>query len=127
MAAAPFGFHLWIQCADVVLPGLKNVVVDFCPAPPPLKPSGTVAAMMVADPVDFKAIAAEQNRCVEMQHLLGGSSLKIAFWQAGAQWLVGNVTTGVFRPIVKTFFLILHNISHPGRLTARHLVSSRFV
>jgi hypothetical protein len=49
------------------------------PTPPPLEPSGTVGATTVADPVDFKAIAAEQNRCVEMQCLLGGSSLKIAF------------------------------------------------
>jgi hypothetical protein len=30
-------------------------------------------------------MAAKQNRCAEMQCLLGGSSLKLAFWQVGAQ------------------------------------------
>jgi hypothetical protein len=77
-------------------------------------------------------MAAEQNRCAETQRLLGGSSLKIAFRQAGAQHLVGEVSTGVFCPIVpakfrKDIFLHLHNISHPGRLASRHLVSSKFV
>jgi hypothetical protein len=48
------------------LSGLKNVVADFLSRPPPPpKPSGTVAAMVEADPVDFKAVAAEQNRCAE--------------------------------------------------------------
>jgi hypothetical protein len=36
--------------------------------------------------------------------LLGGSSLKIAFQQAGAQRLVGDVSTGVFRPVVTEKF-----------------------
>jgi hypothetical protein len=63
------------------LPGLKNVVADFLFRPPPSpEPSGTVAATTVADPVDFEAKAAEQNSCTETQCLLGGSSLKIAFW-----------------------------------------------
>jgi hypothetical protein len=77
-------------------------------------------------------MAAEQNRCAEMQRLLGRSSLKIAFRQAGAQSLVGDVSTGVFCPIVpakfrKNISLHLHNISHPGRLAFQGLVSSMFV
>jgi hypothetical protein len=40
---------------------------------------GDVAAAAVTTPIDFEAIAAEQNRCPETQHLLGGSSLSIAF------------------------------------------------
>jgi hypothetical protein len=35
-----------------------------------------------------------------MQRLLGGSSFKLAFRQTGAQRLAGDVSTGVFRPIV---------------------------
>jgi hypothetical protein len=66
------------------LPGLKNVVANFLsrqpPPPPPPEPSGTVAAAAEADPVDFEAIAAEQNSvCAETQRLLGGSSLNLAF------------------------------------------------
>jgi hypothetical protein len=75
------------------LPGLKNVV-DFLSHPPPLPPpesTETVAASAVADPVDFKAMVAEQNCCAEMQRLLGGSSLQLAFRQAGTQPLAGDV------------------------------------
>jgi hypothetical protein len=56
--------------------------------------------VLVADPVDFEEMAAEQNRCPEMQHLLGGTSLKLAFCQTGAQCLAGDVSTGNFRLIV---------------------------
>jgi hypothetical protein len=77
-------------------------------------------------------MAAEQNCCAETQCLLGGSSLKLAFRQAGAKCLVGDVTMEFFRPIVpakfrKIFFLHLHSLSHPVRLASRRLVSSRFV
>jgi hypothetical protein len=41
-------------------------------------------------------MAAEQNRFLEMQGLFGSSSLTIAFRQADAQRLVGDVSTGIF-------------------------------
>jgi hypothetical protein len=37
-------------------------------------------------------MATEQNRCAETQHLLSGSSLKLAVRQAGIQRLVGDVS-----------------------------------
>jgi hypothetical protein len=49
-------------------------------------------------------MAAKQNRCAEMQRLLGGSSLKLAFRQAGAQCLVGDVSMEVFHPIIPAKF-----------------------
>jgi hypothetical protein len=94
--------------------------------------TGTVAAMAAADPVDFKEMAAEQNRCPETQHLLGGTSLKLAFRQTGAECLAGNISTGTFCPIVpikfrKDIFAHFHNVPHPGRLASRCIISSRFV
>ncbi len=95
-----FAFIFELNLQMLYLPGLKNVIHNFlsCPPPPPplLEPPGAVAATTEADPVDFEAMAAEQNRCAETQHLLGGSSLKIAFQQAGAQCLVGGASTGIF-------------------------------
>jgi hypothetical protein len=49
-------------------------------------------------------MAAEQNRCADQQRLLGGSSLKLALRQSGAQHLVGDISTGVFCPIVPAKF-----------------------
>ncbi len=64
----------------------------------------TVDACNDFDPVGFEAIAAEQNCFAETQCLLLGSSLKIAFQQAGAQRLVGNISTGFFLPVVPEKF-----------------------
>jgi hypothetical protein len=87
---------------------------------------------MAADLVDFEEMAAEQHRCLETQWLLGGTSLKLAFCQAGAQRLAGDVYTGIFRPIVplkfrKAIFDHFHNVAQPGRLASCHIISSRFV
>jgi hypothetical protein len=56
------------------------------------------------------AMAAEQNCCPETQRLLDGSSLTIAFRQAHAQSLVGNIsrvfpTSGVGKILKIHFFL----------------------
>jgi hypothetical protein len=59
----------------------------------------------VTKPFDFQAMAAEQNHCPEMQRLLGGTSLTSAFHQAGAQRLVGDVSTGIFHPVVPEKFI----------------------
>jgi hypothetical protein len=77
-------------------------------------------------------MAVEQNRCLEPQRLLGGTSLKLTFRQTGAQCLAGDVSTGNFRPIVplkfrKNIFDHFHNVAHPGRLASHRIISSRFV
>jgi hypothetical protein len=74
------------------LPGLKNVVANLLsrpslpftsPPPPPPESDKTVAFLAAADPVDFEAMAAKQNRCAETQCLLCGSSIQLAFHRAG--------------------------------------------
>ncbi len=80
-------------------PGLKNVVADFLSRSSPPEPIGNVAAAVGADPVDFEAMAAEQNSCAKTQRLLGRTSLKLTFCQAGTHRLAGDVS-GVFCPIV---------------------------
>ncbi len=100
------------------LPGLKNVVADFLSRPNQTI-TGSVAATSAAVPMDFEEMAAEQNRCPETQHLLGGTSLKLSFRQIGAQRLAEDISTGTFRPIVplkfrKNIFDHFHNVAHPG-------------
>jgi hypothetical protein len=113
------------------LPGLKTVVADFL-SRPNQPATGSVAATLAADPVNFEEMAAKQNRCPETQRLLGGTSLKLAFRQTGAQRLAGDVSKCNFRPVVplkfrKTIFDNFHNVAHPGRLATRQIVSSSFV
>ncbi len=101
-------------------------------SPPNQATTGSVTAASAADPVDFKEMAAEQNRCPETQRLLGGTSLKLVFCQTGAQHLAGDISTGNFRPTVplkfrKSIFDHFHNVAHPGRLASRCIISSRFV
>jgi hypothetical protein len=100
------------------LPGLKNVVADFLSHPTP-QAARSVATPMAADPVDCAEMAAEQHCCLEMQQLLGGTSLKLAFRQTGAQHLAGDVSTSTFRPMVplkfrKLFFIISTMLLTPG-------------
>jgi hypothetical protein len=87
---------------------------------------------MATDPVDYEEMADEQHCCPETQQLLGGTSLKLAFCQTGAQRLAGDVSTGTFRPIVplkfrKAIFDHFHNVAHLGRLASCRIISSRFV
>ncbi len=85
---------------------MKNVVADFLSRPPP-QTTGSVATTVAADPVDFEEMATEQHCCLETQRLLGGTSLKLAFRQTGAQHLAGDVSTGTFRPIFPLKFFII--------------------
>jgi hypothetical protein len=100
------------------LPVLKNVVADFLSRSNQAT-TGSVVTASAADPVDFKEMAAKQNLYPEMQHLLGGTSLKLAFRQTGIQHLAGDVSTGNFHPIVplkfrKNIFDHFHNVARPG-------------
>jgi hypothetical protein len=102
------------------LPGLKNVVADFL-SHPNQTTTGSVAAMLVADPVDFKEMAAEQHSCPEMHQLLGGTSLKLAFArQALNAWLETFPST-LFAPLFpsnseKPFLIIFTMLLTPGGL-----------
>jgi hypothetical protein len=112
-----FAFIADFNVQLLYLPSLKNVVANFLSRPNQTA-TGSVAAMSAADQVDFEEMAAEQNHFPETQCLLGGTSLKLAFRQTGAQCLAGDVSTGNFHPIVplkfrKSIFDQLLNVAHP--------------
>jgi hypothetical protein len=95
------------------------LLLIFYPNHPPPPPTGTVATMEAADPVDFKEMAAEQNRCSETQCLLGGIFLKLAFRQTGAQRLAGDIPPALFAQLFpsiseKIFSPIFITLLTPG-------------
>jgi hypothetical protein len=110
------------------LPGLKNVVVDFlsCPSPPPPESAETVAASVAEDPVDFEAVAAEQNHCAETQHLLSDSTLQLAFAKQAFSASLAMSQQVFFAPLShknsEEIFFHFHNISHPGRLAGVYII-----
>jgi hypothetical protein len=129
LPAATFGFRFWMFRFNVqmlYLPGLKQVIADFLSPPPPPQPTGDVDAAAATTPIDFEAMTAKQNHCLETHNLLADSSLTVAFWQAGVQCLVGDVSTGDFSPVVLEKFW-KDIFSHHGKLAYRQFVSSIYV
>jgi hypothetical protein len=59
-----------------------------------------LAAIADTQPVDFSAMAAAQRSCPEMGEMMNSSSLQITTQTVGDTALFGDVSTGVFRPLV---------------------------
>ena len=120
------------------LPGSDNVVADSLsrppspfapPSPPSTAPIGAVAAATVVVPL--VEIALGQLDCGDVRRLHLSSSLRIVKRSIGGHVLLGDVSTGTFRPLVPTalqhrVFSSVHMLGHPGMRATRRLVASRF-
>ena len=140
------------ECTSDVrhVPGLANVVADHLSRPPaapvcqvaahhlPAAPTCQVAAQQldtVPDPpvvVDYAAMAAAQRSCPGVAALRAASGLSIVTRDVEGHPLLGDISTGVFRPVVPNSFqqLVfekLHSISHPGIRATKRIILSRFV
>jgi hypothetical protein len=135
-------------------PGTENVVADALSRPPavllssctpataglpvlsipppsdtPLTPPPAVAAD--AQPIDFTELAFAQPSCPDVQAMLVSPSLSVVSKKVGSAEVLGDVSTGVFRPLLPARFRTaavwsLHNIHHPGVRASRRLVCSSF-
>jgi cleavage and polyadenylation specificity factor subunit 1 len=89
------------------------------------------AAVAAAQPVDFSLIAAAQQSCTEVAAMRLLPSLSVVSKSVEGVVLLGDVSTGVFRPLVppafrEQVFLHLHCINHPGIRASRRLVCNSF-
>jgi hypothetical protein len=135
-------------------PGAENVVADALSRPPslleapssglpvlsippaslpPEPPRQTALQVAAADaqPIDFMELSFAQPSCPDVQAMLASSSLSVVSKKVGAVEVLGDVSTGVFRPLLPARFraaavLSLHNIHHPGVRASRRLVCSSF-
>ena len=132
-------------------PGSENVVADALSRPPAVSlssctpataglpvlsippPSDPPLTAVAADaqPVDFTELAFAQPSCPDVQAMLASSSLSVVSKKVGAAEILGDVSTGTFRPLLPARFrsaavLSLHNIHHPGVRASRRLVCASF-
>ncbi len=101
--------------------------------PPPEPPRRTAPPVAAADaqPVDFLELSFAQPSCPEVQAMLASSSLSVVSKRVGTVEILGDVSAGVFRPLLPARFraaavLSLHNIHHPGVRASKRLVCASF-
>ena len=90
-----------------------------------------LAAVADAQPVDFSAMTAAQRTCPQVAEMTNSSTLQITTQAVGDTTLLGDVSTGVFRPLVplqhrEAVFKSFHSIHHPGVWATRRLITARF-
>jgi hypothetical protein len=90
-----------------------------------------LAAIADAQAVDFSAMVAAQRSCPEVAEMMNSTTLQITTQAVGDDTLLGDVSTGVFRPLVpiqhrEAVFQLLHSIHHPGVRATRRLIAARF-
>ncbi len=92
---------------------------------PPQAPATAPAA------IDFQALAASQQSCPEVAAMSSSPSLQIVRRPAGDAHLLGDISTGTFRPLVppifrQTVIRSLHEVHHPGVRATTRLVKASF-
>jgi cleavage and polyadenylation specificity factor subunit 1 len=108
--------------------GTDNVVADTLSRP-------SISAILGAEDIlDFEEMAKEQRTCLDTQQLIANAnhSLQVQGVAVGQHVLHGDVSTGIFRPLVpegkrRLVFEKLHSVSHPGIRATRRLIASRYV
>jgi hypothetical protein len=88
--------------------------------PPPRRP-----------PFDYVALAAAQRDCPDVRSMQASPSLRIVDRPVGGTKLLGDVSTGSFRPLLPAAFRsaairALHGIHHPGVRATTRLVKASF-
>ena len=130
--------------ADIVhVPGTSNVVADALSRLPDVLACHMAAdtsasdcfsttAAAVPTVLVYTLMAAAQLTCLGVAALHASSSLQITTQHIEGQPLLGDIGTGVFRPVVPLSFRqqvvdTMHNIAHPGTCTSRSLIMSRYM
>jgi transposase InsO family protein len=129
-------------------PGLRNVVADalsrpsMSPPPPVLTPlpveSLSTASTASLPPaagqppaIDYAAMAAAQLTSADCSKMCDSKSLFITAKTTAGVKLFGDISTGVFRPLVPPDFresavAAVHGVAHPGVEATVRLVTSKF-
>jgi hypothetical protein len=92
-----------------------------------------VASLPVQPPgLDYRLMAAEQERCGETRRLLTSSSLQLQEFLVQEVSLLCDMSLGRARPVVplslrQAVFDSMHGLAHPGIRASKQLISHRIV
>jgi hypothetical protein len=125
----------------IALP-LRSALHANPPAKKPLPPTVSCEPTIQGDneawplfaagpPFDYAAVAAAQASCPDVVSMQTSPSLQIVSRQAGGVELLGDISTGTFRPLLPAAFRTaairsLHEIHHPGVRATTKLVKATF-
>jgi hypothetical protein len=106
-------------------PEPADLCTESSDARPPQPPAAAPAA------IDFQALAAAQQSCPEVAAMSSSPSLQTVRRPAGDAHLLGDISTGTFRPLVppifrQTVIRSLHEVHHPGVRATTRLVKASF-
>ena len=106
--------------------------VDDCAVPVSAAVAVGIGPAGPAEPVDWTAFAAAQKTCPSVKEMRDSGSLQIVYRLVGSDYLFGDVSIAVFRPLVPVVFRRLifdsvHAVCHPGIRASKRLMCSRFV
>ncbi len=89
--------------------------------PPP--PSAAPPPETTCQQIDYAAVALAQPSCPDVTQMLRSTSLQVTCREHHGHQLYGDISTGVFRPLLPQQ---LHNVHHPGVRATVRLVSAAF-
>jgi RNase H-like domain found in reverse transcriptase/Integrase zinc binding domain len=112
--------------------GTDNVVADCLNRPATVETVQHMLAVMPSSGVDYAALAQAQLDCPHVAELRAKSSLQLVSVPVASGLLVGDMSTGVFRPLIpdqyrRTVFDSVHRVAHAGIRALVRLVSACFV
>ena len=112
----------------IYISGSKNVVADC------LSRTQCNALFEKLPPVSLQEMAAKQQAHASMSYLINSdtTTLSIETPTLSNKNIVGDLSTGSFRPIVpesmrRQVFDVFHSLSHPGIRATRSIIKERFV
>jgi hypothetical protein len=107
--------------------GADEVMADCLSPPAATQAVQHVLAAMLASGVDYAVLARAQLSCPDVAQLLAKSSLQLVSILVAGGFLVGDLRTGVFRPLVpgpfrQAVFSSVHKMAHAGICASVRLV-----
>jgi Integrase core domain/Integrase zinc binding domain/RNase H-like domain found in reverse transcriptase len=112
--------------------GADNEVADCLSRPAAVEAVQHVLAGMPTSGVNYAALAQAQLSCPDGAELRARSSLQLVSVPVARGLLIGDMSTGVLRPLVpdqyrRAVFNSVHEVAHAGIRALVRLVSARFV